>query len=705
MSSAKNVLLISLDDCFSYWKYRSAFGAPLQTPNLDRICEKATVFNNAYCQVPVCGPSRSSFMSGLTPHQTGVFDNYTSIFDVVRPEQMWPYRLKEAGYYCSNGGKVHHGYRPLPEDLHHTFYSHPPQDMGHNPGKKVSKIDFGGMNRGWGTTNTKHDKKYYDASVSTAGAAFFKNYDGTAPFYREVGFRHPHSPFPTPVRFKEMYDEDAFIQPEDWAGGWDKNPYADMFMRENIDSSSLAFWRKSVRNYFSAISHVDYHIGKVWDALQASPHADNTLVAIVADHGYHPGDKNRFRKYTLWEEAAGVPMVIYDPETKRGQVVDDPVALLDIGPTILDYTGCAPLSGTPGVSLKPQAEGAKVTGRAVPTFFFGSASIRRGDWRYIRYQDGSSQLYNIADDLWQLRDLSADSDMADTMHACLLETCRDYGLTISDPNAPAGSDVCDYTSVPKDQTEPDRLPAHGLITVDSPGPHAPDPGNRKLFATLNTDTDLALGPGIRSAYCASDFKFEIERFGIIGNDLGNTVNFISGHNRFTLDIDCGFGDDKIVTTQDGLNVRLVAGRNQMWVGEGGGTIVGGTGHDTIRANLGHVEIFGGSGNTSLLTENAELTVFTGDGRNHVICGSKPARVIVTGGTNRIDVRDGTLDLVVQRTGLAQTVTGFKRGQIELPDWGELEIETSGNDTCLTWASEIVTFANTPRDVVEQALNA
>ena len=109
----KNVVLVAIDDGFAFWRYRTTFGATLQTPNLDRIMAQSTIFTSAYCQVPICGPSRASAMSGLSPFETGVLDNYISIFDKLRPEQMWQYRLKRAGYYCSTAGKVHHGFKPL----------------------------------------------------------------------------------------------------------------------------------------------------------------------------------------------------------------------------------------------------------------------------------------------------------------------------------------------------------------------------------------------------------------------------------------------------------------------------------------------------------------------------------------------------------------------------------------------------------------
>ena len=116
-SARKNILFISLDDAVAFWHYRAVFGEKLQVPNLDRICDRATAFQSAYCQAPVCGPSRASFMSGRTPYQLGIYDNSIEVFDVLPATEMWSVRLKEAGYYCSSGGKVHHKYKPLARNL------------------------------------------------------------------------------------------------------------------------------------------------------------------------------------------------------------------------------------------------------------------------------------------------------------------------------------------------------------------------------------------------------------------------------------------------------------------------------------------------------------------------------------------------------------------------------------------------------------
>jgi hypothetical protein len=122
-AARKNILLISLDDAVSFWKYKSIFGEALQTPNLDRICQQSTAFHSAYCQAPVCSPSRASFMSGKAPHQSGVTESDKNYFEKIPPEAMWPYTLKQSGYFCSSGGKVMRGFTPLPGEIHETIFS------------------------------------------------------------------------------------------------------------------------------------------------------------------------------------------------------------------------------------------------------------------------------------------------------------------------------------------------------------------------------------------------------------------------------------------------------------------------------------------------------------------------------------------------------------------------------------------------------
>ncbi|MEL7214099.1 MAG: sulfatase-like hydrolase/transferase [Pseudomonadota bacterium] len=430
----KNVVLISFDDATAPWRYKTAFNEPLQTPNLDRICAQSTVFHSAYCQAPICGPSRASFMSAKTPHQLGIFGNSEELFDKITPQEVWSYKLKEAGFFCSSGGKVHHRYKPLRRRFHNVIYSDNQKrfrDDMHFPDVSEKKR-YGGNRGGWASVDPKDDDLFYDANSGNSAIEFFEGYDRDAPFYREVGFYSPHGPHYTPARFKDMYDVDNFKPPEDWANGFDFNAFSDELNAENeqIKKGDMQWWRESVRNYFSAFSHGDYHLGRVWDALQASPHAKDTVVVILSDHGFHLGNRNLYRKTTLYEQVASVPMVIYDPDNPTGLDIHDPVALLDVGPTVLDIAGLRPLEDCVGQSLLPYLNGHCDPDRAVPTFRHGNAAIRKGPYRIIRYEDGTTQMYDLRDDFWQLNSLGPDHPDYAEMYAALVECSAQYGFEV-----------------------------------------------------------------------------------------------------------------------------------------------------------------------------------------------------------------------------------------------------------------------------------
>ena len=163
MERRRNIVLISMDDAMAFWRFRKVFGVELQTPNLDRICAQSTAFHNAYCQVPICGPSRASFMSGLAPHQLGIFDNYSNLFeDCLRPEQIWSWRLKQAGYYCATAGKLHHGYQPRPPEIHDALYSHPAHPCYMGPRASAPHRKYGGVTGGVGPPPPPAGSKEYD---------------------------------------------------------------------------------------------------------------------------------------------------------------------------------------------------------------------------------------------------------------------------------------------------------------------------------------------------------------------------------------------------------------------------------------------------------------------------------------------------------------------------------------------------------------
>ena len=377
-------------------------------------------------------------MSGKTPHQTGIYNNHTFLFDRLEPHEIWPSAFKKNGYFCSSGGKLYHSNNGmLPGAIHRALYSDRRKRFNGDMRipKELEMKSFGGHRKGWGTTNPKDDATFYDHEAADSAISFLENYKGDAPFYREVGFFSPHGPHVTPARFKELYDVDNFQMPSEWVEGFDENAYAMGYIQENkfLKDGDAAWWKRSIRNYFSAISHGDYHLGRVWDALQASPHAQNTIVVILSDHGFHLGDRNLFCKTTLWETVARVPLIIHDPENPQGRDIEDPVALLDVGPTILDMVGLSNADfDLAGQSLRPLLGGQPDPDRAVPTFLRNNAAIRKGDYRLIRYEDGSTQLYNIKKDMWQQHDLGRDDPAFTPMYHELISCCRSHGLDLGD---------------------------------------------------------------------------------------------------------------------------------------------------------------------------------------------------------------------------------------------------------------------------------
>lgn len=704
MTQSKNILLIGMDDAFSFWRFRKAFGVELKLPNLDRICAQSTAFHAAYCQVPVCGPSRASAMSGLSPYETGVLDNYSNIYDVLRPEQMWQFRLKEKGYFCSAAGKIHHGYKPQPPEIHDVMYSHGPRHVFFGPKLDAPHKKMGGRMGGVGTTEPADDRLYYDYRSAQDAIRFLNTYDGSAPFYREVGFHHPHPPFRTPVRFKDMYNVDDFIQPEAWKDGFEHSPFADVFMKENMDRTNLEDWRTSIRNYFSAFSHVDAELGRVWDALKSSAHAENTIVVIWSDHGYHMGDKNRFRKLTLWEEAASIPLIIHDPG-QSGRVITDPVALTDMGPTILDYANAPPMRHAVGRSLRPAVEGKPLPPRPAPTFLYGSVSARTGNYRITLYQDGSSELYDVVNDPWQTKNLAGQIPEYDRAMQDLLTICREYGVQVIRKGDRADGPAC-YYSIHTDATAPDRCATRGMISVGGLDHLEQDPGPRRHFTTLSANDTIDMGNGLSEVLFGADTNGGVTAFGLRLSDRGDRVFFAGGHNRFALEIEGGDGGDRIYTAQERLIARLGRRDNEVSAGNSDAHITGGRGTDQIRMvngtntainTAGRMVIEGGKGHDQIEARGGSTLVSATDGQ---------LTVTISGGQNIIRAHDADVTLTVKRTELPQRIEGFTKGRIDLSDWaalGPVQARSDGQDTLISAGSEQIRFTGTPPATVISAI--
>ena len=435
-----NILLVSFDDAVAPWPYKTVFGEPLRTPNIDRLCDVSTAFHAAYAQAPVCGPSRASMMTTLMPPELGILDNSVFAFDRITPSMVWSHQLRQNGYFCSSGGKVHHRYKPLRPRDHNVLYDderkHFSDDMGLPREIRKRAKAFGGNRNGRGTQDGTDDGFYYDSQSADSAISFLTGYDGSRPFYREVGFFSPHVPHLTPARFKRMYDSKNLRRPPEWCGYLHDNTFVNETLPEDPHLQSEEWWQLCVRNYFSAYSHGDYHLGRVLDALHNSRHAKNTLVVVVADHGFHLGNRNLFRKMTMWEQSLRVPFIVYDPLDRVRQEIHDPIELIDLGPTILDYAGVTPNMRRHGRSLRPILGGARDPHRSAISFLRENTSMFKDGMRIIRYGDGSYQLFDVERDFWNLNDLGTDHPRFAEMSAELARRTEDCGPPEEKPFPP-----------------------------------------------------------------------------------------------------------------------------------------------------------------------------------------------------------------------------------------------------------------------------
>jgi iduronate 2-sulfatase len=184
------------------------------------------------------------------------------------------------------------------------------------------------------------------------------------------------------------------------------------------------YWKEMTRAYLACVSFVDAQAGKVLDALEAGPYTDNTIIVFWSDHGQHLGEKRHWRKQALWEEATRVPLSIHVPgAANAGQDCDRAVSLLDIYPTLVELCGLPSMKGLEGVSLRPQLADPSASRGApvVTTWHYNNHAVRGPRWRYIRYRDGSEELYNHKSDPNEHVNLAAD-----LKHAKIKERFRRY---------------------------------------------------------------------------------------------------------------------------------------------------------------------------------------------------------------------------------------------------------------------------------------
>jgi arylsulfatase A-like enzyme len=413
-SSQPNVLFIAIDDMNDWVGFLG--GHPqAKTPNMDRLAKRGVNFTNAHCIAPACSPCRLGLLYGVEPHKSGLYPFYDQpkIQDsVLKKYTSLPSHFRRHGYRAFGAGKIFHGSKAMPGDWdnYHKLtraklkYA---SEKGYQQGDST-KMAF------CPTTNPLDD--HPDYQVASYGMNVLQQ-KHEKPFFLAVGIVKPHLAFVCPQQFFDMHSgpiEKPLIQHRDledipWAGRAMAN------LSDDYKFRSAEAWEKVHRAYLACNSWADFNVGRVLEALEKSPHADNTIVVLWSDHGYHQGEKRSFRKFSLWEESTRVPFIIYDPrpgKMKPGTCVEA-VSLMNIYRTLADLTGIEPPAYVDGFSLANQIAdpSTSIPQPALTTWGRGNYSIRDDDWRYTRYFDGSEELYHHADDPQEWKNLADDESL------------------------------------------------------------------------------------------------------------------------------------------------------------------------------------------------------------------------------------------------------------------------------------------------------
>lgn len=400
-----NVLFIAVDD-LNDWIGCLGGHPQVKTPNMDRLAARGTLFTNAHCQAPLCNPSRTSLLTGLRPTTTGVYGLLPWFRTVAELKDLTtlPQAFKKAGYRNLTAGKIFHGGFPPMPDRASEFDVWGRMTPSPKPEKRFTETPAKHPAMDWGPFPVR-DEDTLDAHVADWAVEQLKT-PPKEPFFLAVGFALPHVPCYAPQKWFDLYPLDGLKLPAVQDADRDDTPEFSWYLHWKLPEPRLSWlrkaeqWKPLVRAYLATTSYVDAQIGRVLDALKASGLQEKTLVVLWSDHGYHLGEKGISGKNTLWERSTRVPLVFAGPGVTPGAKCGRPVELLDLYPTLAEVCRLDAPKHLEGHSLVPllKKADAERPWPAITSHNQGNHAIRTERHRYIRYADGSEELYDLRDD-------------------------------------------------------------------------------------------------------------------------------------------------------------------------------------------------------------------------------------------------------------------------------------------------------------------
>lgn len=416
-----NVLFIAIDD-LNDWEGCLGGHPQAQTPNMDRLAARGTLFANAHVQSPLCNPSRSSLLTGFRPSTTGIYGLAPGIRDVASLKDCvtLPQYFGRQGYFTATFGKVFHD-GSIPRNLQTNEFN----VWGPSPGMPMPKKKFvvtpsSNPAVDWGVFPVD-DREQPDWKTADNAIAQLQARPQDRPFFIAAGFRLPHVPCYASQKWFDLFPaEDKIILPPVKDRDRDDVPAFSWYLHWKLPEPRLSWlqqanqWRPLVRAYLASTTFMDAQIGRLLAALDASGAASNTVVVLWSDNGWHLGEKAVTGKNTLWKESTHVPLIFAGPGVTKSARCSQPAELLDIYPTLLELCGLPAKPDLEGHSLAPQLKDAQTPRPwpAITTHNVGNHSVRSEHWRYIRYADGSEELYNTVADPHEWTNLVHDAKYA-----------------------------------------------------------------------------------------------------------------------------------------------------------------------------------------------------------------------------------------------------------------------------------------------------
>jgi choline-sulfatase len=426
-----NILLIMADQMAP--AAMPTYGHALtRAPNMAALGSAGVVFDNAYCNSPLCSPSRAVFMSGRLPSATQAYDNAAE-FRADIPT--FAHYLRRAGYRTTLSGKMHfcgpdqlHGFEErLTTDIYPADYGWTPDWS--RPHERPSWYHNMSSVTDAGLCVRTNQLDYDDEVVFAAERAIYDTARGRdeRPFCMVVSLTHPHDPFAIPERYWNLYRDEDIELPKVGLKDWTPDPHSRR-LRHVCDMDNAEITAAHVRNarraYYGAISYVDDNVGRLMAALRATNLADDTVVIVTSDHGEMLGEHGFWYKMSFFEGAARVPLIIHAPRHFAPRRVSNAVSLVDMLPTLVELANdgrgadyAAPLDGH---SLLPHLTGGDGHDEVIGEYLAEGAiaplvMIRRGPWKFVHSPADPDQLYNLADDPLELTNLAEAAGAPDAL--------------------------------------------------------------------------------------------------------------------------------------------------------------------------------------------------------------------------------------------------------------------------------------------------